>query len=363
MNELQSPDRDSTMVERWQTLHKLHFSDSRALKEVETEGVDLVLTSPPYPMIQMWDQHFSRLSPHIKDAIATGEGRAAFELMHKELDKSWREVARVLKRGGIACVNIGDATRSLSGTFQLFNNQSRITQTLEDLGLHSLPRILWRKQTNKPNKYMGSGTLPVGAYVTLEHEWILIFRKDKQRRFEGNEKWLRRKSAFFWEERNIWFSDIWEGLKGVTQEMNLPQMRNRSAAFPFELAYRLINMYSVMGDTVLDPFLGTGTTMAAAITCARNSIGYEIDRRFKKIIMRRVADSVLNANKFFTQRLRAHRMFAARRIAQGKKVIHKSRRYGFPVVSRQEADIAFLVPRRYRTNDGTIQVQYSEWKA
>ena len=363
MSKLQPPDGDGTKFERMQTLHKLHFSDSRSLKELEKESVDLVLTSPPYPMIQMWDRHFSKMNPKIKAAIARGHGRVAFELMHKELDKTWYELARVLKNGGIVCVNIGDATRSLRGTFQLFNNQSHITGTFESMGFHALPKILWRKQTNKPNKYLGSGTLPVGAYVTLEHESVLIFRKNGQRSFEGKEKWLRRRSAFFWEERNVWFSDVWEGLKGTGQELNRPRMRKRSAAFPFELAYRLINMYSIIGDTVLDPFLGTGTTMVAAITCARNSVGYEIDRRFNSIIMSRTADVVLNANRVVSERLQAHEAFVERRIAQGKKVLHRSKRYGFPVVSRQEVDIGFLFPDRYRKNNGTIQVDYSEWKA
>lgn len=348
--------------EKIRTFHELHFSDSRCLKEIETESVDLVVTSPPYPMIQMWDRHFSGMTPGLKGAIAAGNGRLAFELMHKELDKTWSEVARVLKIGGIACVNIGDATRSLNGTFQLFNNESHITRTFEDHGFHSLPRILWRKQTNKPNKYMGSGTLPVGAYVTLEHEWILIFRKGRQRSFEGKKKWLRRNSAFFWEERNVWFSDVWENLKGVAQELNRPRMRKRSAAFPFELAYRLINMYSIIGDTVLDPFLGTGTTTVAAIASARNSVSYEIDKRFKAIVMRRVADTVSNGSKVVAERLKAHQAFVERRIALGKRPIHRSIRYGFPVVSKQEIDISFFFPARSRKNDSTIQVEYSEWK-
>jgi DNA modification methylase len=363
VSKLQSANVDLVTFERMQTFHKLHFSDSRSLKEVQTKSVDLVLTSPPYPMIQMWDRHFSRMNPKTKDAIAAGNGRAAFELMHEELDKTWREVARVLKNGGIVCVNIGDATRSLNGIFQLFNNQSHISQTFEGLGFHALPRILWRKQTNKPNKYMGSGTLPVGAYVTLEHEWILIFRKDGPRGFEGKMKWVRRRSAFFWEERNAWFSDVWEDVKGAAQGLKRSQIRRRSAAFPFEVAYRLINMYSIIGDTVLDPFLGTGTTTLAALTCARNSVGYEIDRRFKPVIMRRVADAISNANKGVAERLRAHQAFVERRISQGKKLIHRSKMYGFPVVSRQEVDIGFLFPARYRKNDGTIQVEYSEWKA
>ena len=106
---------------------------------------------------------------------------------------------------------------------------------------------------------------PGGAYVTLEHEYILILRKNGKRKFTTQpEKQNRRESAYFWEERNIWFSDIWD-LKGIRQDIQQKDIRTRSAAFPFELAYRLINMYSVFGDTILDPFLGTGTTIRVEV--------------------------------------------------------------------------------------------------
>ena len=101
----------------------------------------------------------------------------AFELMHAELDKVWDECFRVLKSGGFLCINIGEATRTVGNEFRLYNNSSRIVSHCTGLGMVNLPNILWRKQTNAPNKFMGSGMLPCGAYVTLEHEWILIFRK------------------------------------------------------------------------------------------------------------------------------------------------------------------------------------------
>ena len=108
---------------------------------------------------------------------------------------------------------------------------------------------------------MGSGMLPAGAYVTLEHEHILVLRKGNKRNFKTPEEKLRRqKSAFFWEERNLWFSDLWEDLKGTKQNNIDKNIRERSGAYPFELAYRLINMLSLREDKVLDPFLGTGTT-------------------------------------------------------------------------------------------------------
>ena len=97
-------------------------------------------------------------------------------MMHSELDKVWGQLGRILVPGGYACINVGDATRTLKGRFQLYPNAERITQRFVDLGFDVLPRIIWRKTTNAPNKFMGSGMLPVGAYVTLEHEYVLIFR-------------------------------------------------------------------------------------------------------------------------------------------------------------------------------------------
>ena len=125
-------------------------------------------------------------------------------------------------------------------------------------GFTSLPDILWRKPTNAPNKFMGSGMLPAGAYVTYEHEYILIFRKGGKRAFDRppRRRQLRRRSAYFWEERNVWFSDVWTDLTGDAPGSRRRETRARSAAFPFELPYRLIQMFSVYGDTVLDPFAG-----------------------------------------------------------------------------------------------------------
>ena len=149
------------------TIHKTILSDSRNLSEIADESIDLVVTSPPYPMIQMWDELFTSMSGDVKNALAENDGNAAFEAMHCELDKVWRECNRVLKPGCFACINIGDATRTLDGRFQLYSNNSRIISAFLKLGFDSLPLILWRKQTNAPNKFMGSGMLPAGAYVTL----------------------------------------------------------------------------------------------------------------------------------------------------------------------------------------------------
>ena len=146
------------------------------MSQLGDSSVDLVVTSPPYPMIEMWDEIMSNQNPYIKEALEDHRPELAFELMHKELDVVWKECYRVVKDGGFICINIGDATRTIDGEFRLYNNHSRITQYCTSLGLTNLPNIIWRKQTNAPNKFMGSGMLPCGAYITLEHEYILIFR-------------------------------------------------------------------------------------------------------------------------------------------------------------------------------------------
>jgi len=165
-----------------QTSYRVVFSDAAKMAEIPSESVHLVVTSPPYPLIAMWDGLFSDRDPAIKAALAKGDGGRAFELMHRMLDVVWNEVHRVLRPGGFACINVGDAARTLGGGFALYPNHARILGRLSSLGFSVLPEILWRKQTNAPNKFMGSGMLPAGAYVTLEHEYILVVRKGAGRK-------------------------------------------------------------------------------------------------------------------------------------------------------------------------------------
>jgi DNA modification methylase len=180
------------------TIHKVLFKNAQDIEEIPDKSVDLMVTSPPYPMIAMWDNIFSEQNSAIGTLLRKGDGCGAFELMNKELDKIWAQVYRVLKDGGFACINIGDATRTIDGEFKLYPNHSRILKCCLKLGFSPLPEILWRKHTNAPNKFMGSGMLPTGAYVTLEHKFILILRKGKKRKFsDPKDKLRRQQSAFF----------------------------------------------------------------------------------------------------------------------------------------------------------------------
>ena len=343
------------------TQHNIYIGASQNMSNTADESVNLIVTSPPYPMIEMWDEIMSKQNPKIGKVLTTNPDEA-FELMHQELDKVWAECFRVLKRGGFLCVNIGDATRTINSNFSLYNNHSRIAKSCLALGFVGLPNIIWRKQTNSPNKFMGSGMLPCGAYVTLEHEWILIFRKGAKRTYKtAEEKENRMLSSFFWEERNTWFSDVWD-IKGTKQRIMQSQTRERSAAFPFEVPYRLINMFSQRGDVVLDPFLGTGTTMQAALLCGRSSVGYDIDPAFEKITRDGILSlKVDNCNMAIKQRLDDHISFIADREKAGKEVKHFNKTLNIPVMTGQEEKISLHYLRRIDCpQTGEIQVEYVE---
>jgi DNA modification methylase len=312
-------------------------------------------------MIEMWDAMFAGHNAEIGDAIHKGDGLTAFELMHRELDAVWQEVRRILKPGGLACINIGDAVRTLADSFMLYPNHSRILNQFLKLGFQALPAILWRKQTNAPNKFMGSGMLPPSAYVTLEHEYILILRKGPKREFKLNaDKQNRRESAFFWEERNAWFSDVWMDVKGTSQHLGDRAERLRSAAFPFEVPYRLINMFSVKGDIVVDPFLGIGTTMWAAMAAGRNCVGYEIEAGLRKEIDD-LANSIADyANEHIDRRIQAHVDYVKQNQERRSIFKYTNSHHRFPVKTRQEIDMAIyrLSAIQKKTND-SFEVIYS----
>jgi len=293
-------------------------------------------------MIEMWDHQFCEVHEDINTALKNSDGHTAHMLMHDHLNKTWLEVARILTDGGIACINIGDATRKIGSTFSLYPNHSCIVQYFITHDFSMLPMIIWRKPSNKPNKFMGSGMLPPNVYVTHEHEFILIFRKGGNRKFSTKEKNLRYQSAFFWEERNIWFSDIWTDLKGTGQNLKLDlekEIRNRSAAFPFELPFRLIHMFSIQGDTIVDPFLGTGTTTLAALAAGRNSIGFECDTGLFSLIQKNIVSCTEFCQKYVQKRLINHDAYIRQRMQEGKTSLHVSEEYGFPVITSQEVKI------------------------
>jgi len=230
---------------------------SQEMGELEDKSVHLMITSPPYPMIKKWDDLF---------------GKVDFNFQHDQLLPVWQECHRVLVDGGIACVNIGDATRSIDGEFQCYPNYAKITMAFLEIGFIPLIPIFWKKISNRPNAFLGSGFYPPNAYVAQDHEYIGIFRKGSLRKFTPKDP-IRIESMYTKQERDLWFQQVWNipGAKGAKE----------SSSFPKEIAYRLIRMFSVIGDTVLDPFCGSGTVLHEAVTYRRIGVGYDIEDSIK----------------------------------------------------------------------------------
>lgn len=326
-----------------ETEHRIHVGDARELSGLDDESVELVVTSPPYPMIEMWDDLFAELDPGVEDLLASGDGEAAFRAMHATLDPVWDELARVLVDGGVAAINVGDATRSVGDCFELYPNHAELISRFRDRGFTLLPDVLWRKPVNRLTKFMGSGMVPPNAYATLEHEYVLLFRNGETcRSFETSAE-QRYEAAYFWEERNDWFSDLWTDVQGEGQELDHADLRTRSAAFPFEMPYRLINMYSVYGDTVLDPFWGTGTTTLAAMVAGRNSVGYELSREFREVFDDRLDGVASFADEVNRDRLDRHREFGA-----DADLGYTAENYDFGVKTKQERQIQLYTVADYR---------------
>jgi len=243
--------------------------DARHLTELANESVQLVVTSPPYPMIPQWDALFAAL------------GARDYPAMLGVLEEAWAECHRVLIEGGLLAIVIGDALRSGEEGFRLWPNHAETLVAASRVGFRPLPYILWKKPTNKPNAFLGSGFLPLNAYVTLDCEFILLFRKGRLRRFPVRDP-LRTSSRLTRAERDHWFSQVWDDVRGTPQR----RTGGRTGAFPPEIPERLVRMFSVRGDTVLDPFAGTGTSVWAAARLGRNGVGVEYDAAVYRSLVR-----------------------------------------------------------------------------
>jgi len=246
------------------TWHKIIIGDSRAMSEVEDRSVHLIVTSPPY-----WQ---------LKDY---GNGRQigfhdSYQDYINNLNLVWHECHRVLHPGCRLCINVGDqfARSVYYGRYKVIPIRTEIIKFCETLGFDYMGAIIWQKvttcHTTGGATVMGSFPYPRNGILKLDYEFILIFRKyGKPPRVSKEIKGLSRLTKQEW---NQYFAGHWN-FPGEKQDRHL-------AMFPEELPRRLIKMFSFVGDTVLDPFLGSGTTSLAAKNLNRNSIGYEINEDF-----------------------------------------------------------------------------------
>jgi len=251
---------------------KIIIGDSRKMIELSDNTVDLVVTSPPY-----W---------HIKDYGVEGQigyGQSLHEYL-KSLYIVWKECFRVLKPGTRLCINIGDQfLRSIIyGKYKIAPLHSEFITQCEKIGFDYMGAIIWQKKTTMNTtggaSVMGSYPYPPNGMIEIDYEFILIFKKPGVKPKPPND--IKEKSKLTKEEWKEYFSGHW----------NFPGERQieHEAMFPEELPKRLIKMFTFVGDVVLDPFLGSGTTIKAALSLERNSVGYEINEKFLPIIKKKI---------------------------------------------------------------------------
>ena len=257
------------------TSHRLVHADARDMSFVSDESVHLVLTSPPYWTLKQYEPNPDQLG-HVSD----------YEEFLAALRTVWSECYRVLVPGGrLVCV-VGDVclSRRKHGRHVVVPLHSDICVTCRKLGFDNLNPIIWHKIANA-NYEVSNGSTFLGkpyepnAIIKNDIEFILMQRKPGGYRKPTARQ--RELSKIAKEDFHEWFRQIWT-IAGAST-------RSHPAPFPLELAHRLVRMFSFVGDTVLDPFCGTGTTTLAAMKDGRNSIGVEIEKKYFAMIKRRAA--------------------------------------------------------------------------
>jgi site-specific DNA-methyltransferase (adenine-specific) len=245
--------------------HVLRQGDARRLDWIPDESLHLVVTSPPYWTLKEYPNH--------EDQLGLVED---YEHFHDELEKVWKHCYRVLVPGGrVACV-VGDvciARRKNKGRHMVMPLHADISVRARRVGFDYLTPILWHKISNASyevengSSFLGKPYEP-NAILKNDMEYILMLRKSGGYRKPTDEQ--RKESMLAKDEHAKWFRSFWSDVTGEST-------RQHPAPFPVEVAYRLVRMFSFVGDTVLDPFMGTASTLVAACRCDRNSIGVEVE--------------------------------------------------------------------------------------
>jgi modification methylase len=252
--------------------HKIVIADSRSMAEVADESIHLIITSPPYWQLKDYDNDL-QIGFH-----------DTYEKYINTLNLVWKECHRVLHGGCRLCVNIGDqfARSVYYGRYKVIPIRTEIIKFCENIGFDYMGAIIWQKvttcNTTGGATIMGSYPYPRNGIIKIDYEFILLFKKPGDS--PKISKAIKEESKLSVEEWNEYFSGHWN-FSGEKQDKHL-------AMFPEELPRRLIRMFSFIGETILDPFLGSGTTSLAAKHLYRNSIGYEINENFLPIIRRKL---------------------------------------------------------------------------
>lgn len=258
------------MIEK--TKHKIIIGDSRQMNHIPDKSVQLVITSPPYWQLKDYGTD---------NQIGYND---SYEEYINNLNLVWKESYRVLDNGCRLCVNIGDqfARSVYYGRYKVIPIRTEIIKFCESIGFDYMGSIIWQKKTTSNTtggaSLMGSYPTPRNGIISIDYEFILIFKKLGTPKRPSKE--IKELSKMTREEWKTYFAGHWN-FGGARQDGHI-------AMFPEELPKRLIKMFAFVGDTVLDPFLGSGTTALAAMKLVRNSIGYEINQDFLLFIKQKL---------------------------------------------------------------------------
>lgn len=272
-------------------MHVIYEGDARDLSLIADETIHLVVTSPPYAFLKKYEEHPDQLG-HIQD----------YEGFLIELDKVWSECQRVLVPGGRVCCVVGDVCipRRQGGRHYILPLSADIQVRARSLGLDALTPIRWLKIANvvleasRSARYLGKPNLPNGV-VKNDMEHILFLRKPGYRKPTSQ---MEERSRIENEEYAKLFTPVWADIKGAST-------RDHPAPYPKEIARRLIRMFSFAGDTVVDPFAGTGSTTLAALELGRHSIGIEIEPKYLDLMERRLGQTTFGGEVSIVRRPQA----------------------------------------------------------
>lgn len=259
------------------TVHYLNHGDARNMPNLAPESVQLVLTSPPYWTLKEYRDSDAQLG-HVED----------YDEFLEQLDKVWKHCFEALVPGGRLICVVGDvclSRRENGGRHTVVPLHASIQEHCRRLGFDDLAPIIWHKISNAAYEVEGgSGFLgkPYEPNAVIKNDIEFILMEGKPGGYRAPDISNKILSLISAENHKKWFQQIWSGATGAST-------KDHPAPYPMELAERLIRMFSFVGDTVLDPFLGTGTTTTAAAKWGRNSIGFEVDSHYFKLAEKRIA--------------------------------------------------------------------------